>query len=525
MLSFPPFLKLTLRQLILLLATGSALISMINVFYAGYLTQRDLLVNNTLEANRVYAAKLADSAHHFIKNTQQRLEYAAKALAEHFDDPSQLAQEVERLRLQTEGFNSVVVVGKDGGIRAVSPESLQLKGVFLSTEGAKEALKEQKPLISKPYLSVANNLIIFVSQPIKDSNGQFLGYIGGTIHLQKQNALYNLLGEHYYQDGSYLYVLDQDGRILYHPDSQLIGQYSSSSSILQASAQHETGTLRIQDEQQHLNMLAGYASIPQTDWTIVAQRPEQATLLDLDPLMQDMLLKSIPVAVVSFIILYYLARLISLPLWQLAKQAQKMDAKEASEHIQKIRSWYFEAAQIKSALLMGLALLNQKIGNLAQDTMTDPLTGLQNRRGLGATLETWHEEHTPFSIISLDLDHFKQINDTYGHDAGDKVIKYLAQTMRESSRGNDVLCRTGGEEFVILLPRVDLEIAKRVAERLRVRMELADIPDLDINITLSFGVASWQPAGGQSIDEILKIADQALYTAKQEGRNRVVALQ
>jgi len=517
-------IPLTLRQLILLLAAGSALISMLNVFYASYLTQREVLINHALESNRVYAAKLADSTNNFLKSIQQRLAYSALSMTDRFDSEGFLLEETERLRLQSEAFNSVVIVGADGVLRAASPESMQLRGMRVTSEGAQQALKEQKPLISKPYLSIANNLVVFISHPVVSRDGQYLGYVGGAFHLQKQNALYSLLGEHHYRDGSYLYVVDSEGRVIYHPDEKKIGSHLKNHPAVEAVIHNKAGMMSVPKGSEP-EMLAGYAPVPLSGWGIIAQRPATASLFELDSLMQHTLLKSIPVMLIGLIVLYYLARFISLPLSQLARRAQSMDAKDAPEKIQQVRSWYFEATQLKSALLMGLAQLNQKIGNLALDAMTDPLTGLQNRRGLTATLDTWQEEHKLFSVIALDIDHFKRINDTHGHDAGDHVIKHLAQVMRESSRGNDVLCRSGGEEFVMLLPRVDLEIAKRVAERLRVRMELTDIPDLDINVTLSFGVACWVPTGEYSADEVLKMADQALYIAKQEGRNRVAAIQ
>ena len=159
--------------------------------------------------------------------------------------------------------------------------------------------------------------------------------------------------------------------------------------------------------------------------------------------------------------------------------------------------------------------------------MTDPLTGLQNRRGMQAALENWRAENRIFSVIALDIDDFKHVNDTYGHDVGDQVIKSLAQIMRESSRNHDVLCRTGGDEFAILLPRVDFDVATRIAERLRIRTELTPLHDLEADVTLhlSIGVSCWHPSTGQALEEVLQMADQALYTAKHQGKNQVVAMQ
>lgn len=518
--------SITLRQLVLLLAIGSAAISLLNVFYATYHTQQNVLINNTLETNQGYARKLADSTGYFLKGIQQRLAYTASVLGQRFEESAQLQSEADRLLLQEEGFNSVLVVDAGGTVRVASKEVERLKGSRLTSPGDLEALKERKPLISKPYLSAANNLVVFISQPIFDGKGQYLGYIGGTLYLQKHNALHSLVGKPNLQDGSALYVMDRDGYVLYHSDPSNIGTQQSNL-ITETARRQESGSLTLASasNDKEKEMLAGYAKVALSDWTVVAQRPAKAALANLDDLMLNMLLDTLPMALLGLAVFYYLARLISLPLSQLAQNASSMDAKDAPERIQQVSSWYFEATHLKSAILMGLALLNQKLNTLAHDSMTDPLTNLQNRRGMTTTLESWQSEHKAFSIILLDIDQIKEINDAYGHEAGDNVIKHLAQLMQESSRGHDVLCRIGGDEFAILLPRVDLEVAKRVAERLRVRVEVSEVNDLDdIQLTLSLGVASWEPTSGLNMEEILQKADQALYAAKHEGRNQVAAV-
>jgi diguanylate cyclase (GGDEF)-like protein len=127
---------------------------------------------------------------------------------------------------------------------------------------------------------------------------------------------------------------------------------------------------------------------------------------------------------------------------------------------------------------------------------------------------------TPFSVVALDIDHFKRVNDTYGHTIGDQVIQGVAQLMRDCSRPSDILCRNGGEEFLILLPGVAPTEAAIVAERLRGRIEGRDISQVG-HITVSAGVAQW-PAAGPDVAQAFHAADAALYAAKQQGRNRVV---
>lgn len=169
--------------------------------------------------------------------------------------------------------------------------------------------------------------------------------------------------------------------------------------------------------------------------------------------------------------------------------------------------------------MIGISLLQKKIGKLKFEAQTDPMTGLYNRRGLATTLEPISQLGQHFSAIALDIDHFKMINDSYGHDVGDEVIKQLALQIRDSSRDTDILCRSGGEEFLMLLPGISRDVAGQVASRLRHNVETMVIADVR-PITISLGVAHWDGENG-SPEDALKQADEALYRAKQQGRNRV----
>jgi diguanylate cyclase (GGDEF)-like protein len=167
---------------------------------------------------------------------------------------------------------------------------------------------------------------------------------------------------------------------------------------------------------------------------------------------------------------------------------------------------------------LGIRLLHQRIGKLNLDAQTDPLTGLHNRRGLTFALEMLGSDGRSFAVIALDIDHFKRINDTHGHDVGDTVIQQMAGLMKTCSRDADILCRSGGEEFLMLLPNTTLDSALLVAERLRTCVELEQIPVVG-HITVSLGIAVW-PMHASDIERVLKLADAALYRAKQHGRNR-----
>ncbi len=173
--------------------------------------------------------------------------------------------------------------------------------------------------------------------------------------------------------------------------------------------------------------------------------------------------------------------------------------------------------------------LRDNFQNSIEMAITDQLTGLHNRRYLESHLATLAEQAQargrPLAVMILDIDFFKAVNDTYGHDAGDDVLREFATRIRRSIRGIDLACRYGGEEFVVVMPETDLRVAGLVAERLRAAVAgepfAIENGARRIDVTLSIGIATFG-GGDDAIAAVLKRADQALYRAKHDGRNRVV---
>ncbi len=162
--------------------------------------------------------------------------------------------------------------------------------------------------------------------------------------------------------------------------------------------------------------------------------------------------------------------------------------------------------------------------------ITDPLTGLYNRRYMESHLATLvgqaGETGRSLSLLVLDIDHFKAVNDTHGHDVGDEVLREFSGRVRRAVRGIDLVCRLGGEEFVVVMPETDLAHGIGVGERIRQAIATeafaCDENGAALNITVSIGIAAIEHAEDTS-DSLLKRADRALYAAKREGRNRVVS--
>ena len=180
--------------------------------------------------------------------------------------------------------------------------------------------------------------------------------------------------------------------------------------------------------------------------------------------------------------------------------------------------------------LAGLTLDNTQLREtLCQEAIRDPLTGLFNRRFmqevLTGELRRVERYSLPLAVAMLDLDHFKRINDNFGHDAGDEALRQLSVLLQAKVRGSDIACRYGGEEFILILPEVSLSIALERMEELR-----NELKDLVIKnegrelsrLTISIGIAVY-PEHGSNGEALLKAADEALYRAKRTGRDQVIA--
>ncbi|MBD9579277.1 GGDEF domain-containing protein [Pseudomonas sp. PDM23] len=510
---------LTLRMLILVFVLLAALATLGNSLVVAYNVQRTALIHSTLEANRAYAAKVASSIREFLGSARRNLAYSSGILANHFDEPPILHAEAMRLQAQDAFFNSIIIVDASGKVLQAYPDSLQIVGTTLRSEAVKEALSLKQPKISQAYESIAGNLVVLISQPITSPSGEYLGLVGGSVYILKPSVLHSIIGSHFQQEGTFAFVADANHRLLHHPVRERVGEVVNHSSTIEAALRGESGSMEVLNYQ-GVPMLAGYAQVPEANWAVVAQQPRDLSLSPLNLLMKDMLLGLIPASLLGVLAIWVGTLLITRPLRQLALSAEQLSNPETPRELQGIKTWYREAAAIRKALLTGVGLMQQKLGQLSQEAQSDALTGLANRRALGVALDALEQSGVAYSVLAVDIDHFKRVNDTWGHDAGDEALRRIAAVLRDSSRAGDLACRAGGEEFVLLLPQTSLETATGIAERIRETVALTQIPQVGL-VTLSIGVAD---LGALAVtpEAVLKLADQRLYSAKQSGRNRVV---
>ncbi len=181
------------------------------------------------------------------------------------------------------------------------------------------------------------------------------------------------------------------------------------------------------------------------------------------------------------------------------------------------------AGTVFGMMLAQINLLRRKLGEMAY---TDPLTGITNRIQFNRFLETEMEKTQRyggvFSIIFFDIDHFKAINDEYGHLTGDRILRELTERVHQVNRSSDIFARYGGEEFIILATATDLHGAKLHAERLRSEIS-ESVFSSNVHVTCSFGVTGFDPEN-DTATSLINRADSAMYAAKHAGRNRVVAV-
>ena len=269
-------------------------------------------------------------------------------------------------------------------------------------------------------------------------------------------------------------------------------------------------------------MLGTLKHIPQTPWAVVSEVSSEAAFSDVRHFRNVALLVIFGLLVVVAAGAYWLGHIIVRPLERLAEGAAEVSTGDLDVDLPDTGGG--EVGALTTVFNHMVRRLREGREELQRLSVTDGLTGLTNHRSMMQRLkeETLRAERNkrPFSIIMADVDHFKAFNDTFGHPAGDEVLKRVAALLRESTRTIDCVARYGGEEFAIVLPETEGAGALEVAERMRKRVEAE--PFAKRAITLSIGIAEF-PRDGRSLESLVAAADRALYRAKGGGRNRICA--
>ncbi|WP_434642015.1 diguanylate cyclase [Klebsiella sp. I138] len=512
-----PRKKLHLRTLMLMLSVGGILLTSMLLLSALTVFQKGNIEDRLLENNLAYARKLADTTDRYLVTAQRELAYSASQITA-LNDIEHLKNEAERLRLQSGFFNSVVVVNSEAVIAAASPESLNLVGVKLHSDASRRAIAGKKVFISEPFVSAAGNYVVFISQPLFNHAGHYIGYIGGSIYLQKESMLSDILKMHFYEKTTDVSVINNDGKVIFNRDPALVGTgFNSVPGLKEQIVREQNGHFFGDDKSE--GSLVGYASLKQADWKVIISGTTESVSRILMQTVVNSFWFTLAIILLTVTVVTIFAARISTPLEKLAEFTRAEDGEATVKKLANINVWYKEAERLKEALSLHLLIMTRRVNALSDETMTDTLTGLYNRKGFSTLLKQYDRlgEHC---VIAIDIDHFKSVNDRYGHEGGDAVLMTFSEKLRNLCASEHVVCRFGGEEFVVLLPYTNLNAAAATAEYIRTEIANADFPYVG-KVTISLGVAGFSD-NENDVYTVLRKADLALYEAKHSGRNRVM---
>lgn len=514
--------KTSLLTVLIALAVASVVIGFSNALFAGYLVQKAQVITTVLDSNRAYAEKLAEVIDLYVDAQHRQLQAAVPRLAEMPTVPS--SGDLSPIIGPAQGVSAVLLADAVGTITArFGPTPTPLAAVDTLAALGVNQLRAGEWVMPCCLANTAFGALTLV-EPIMGPAATPKGFVAAVVILERGSRLDRLVGRHAYADGTSVYLVNVAGQVLYHhgdggPDAGLI---ASLRAALAPGA--PSGAVDLQDASGS-RMLVGYAAMTRGKWAVVVQRPLDQALSPVKTLLGESLRFAIPAVGLTLLLVCVLAYAIARPLARLARAMDSAGAvSQDGARALSMRTWYFEADRLRQALAATVAQHRQEVGRLNTESMTDPMTGLRNRRAMRQRIDMLVAAGSPFAVIALDLDHFKQINDTHGHPAGDQVLIAVARALEEDVRQQDSPFRVGGEEFVVLVPVSSATAARLAAERLRKRVAGAAMPPGVGPVTVSVGVALW-PQQGASPQAVIQRADQALYQSKQAGRDRVTLWQ
>lgn len=463
--------------------------------------------------------------------------------------PQEIDGFLRRFADSDEEFTNAVFVSPRGNIVAgsLSSSTLSLADRAYFVDAARGVPSVSSVLTSR----LSGKRIIAFASPVSSADGTFRGVIVATVQIAVLN---NLMEEVNPRTGGRTYLLTRSGVLITNPAGNRPA--NGSAGVLPANGPSPEVERPLVDHDGHLMndeilrravhqqasttsyvnytgkpVLGSYIWVKNGAWLLVYETPLSRVLASYRQYI-GVLLGGVAVVVLILVpILLWSARSIERPLAVLETLSVQMRAQEFNIDCdgsvpgnapREIRSLSLAFCQMARKI-------KETVGMLERLATTDVLTGLANRRlflqEAPRLVEVSERAGSPCSLLMIDIDHFKEINDTYGHESGDIVLTEISSVLSQTIRDSDIVARVGGEEFAIVAPNSSLNAAADLGERIRSAVEMRGItlPDTVVYRTVSVGVAEYRSEiHKKGIDDVLAAADRALYVAKDSGRNRVV---
>lgn len=501
------------------LVTSSMLLILMVVFVTEYYVDRQNLVERALEENYANARKLSVLTNDIFLSMEDTLTAREQDIIDNWEDPEKLTNVLNSIQLSNANFNSVSLIDAEGVGRATYPD-LGIIGKYVDSEGVRTGIKIKRDFISEPYMGANGKLMLIVSVAIYEED-TYLGMLSGLVWLREYNFLTRLLEETYGTDTVRVSVFDTSGKYIFHRNDEWIGTEVQENQATRDLSNNISGAGEIKDRTDTY-FYAGYTNVPINNWSIISMTPKRDVLEPVEKSSIQAFLAVLPVFIGSMVLLVLLILFVTRPLNRIANIDYQQPLAEILEDTRQIKSPYEEVENVKEMIISFAESQQDLIERLELLAITDPLTGLSNRRHFNSMKRFIEENQEAFGYLIFDIDHFKKVNDTYGHVLGDQVLVRLAHIMRETMPETSLSARLGGEEFGVILQDTTPEETYETAEVLRKTIENENFPKVG-RITVSVG-AGYLDCKDYNTEKFLEEVDQQLYKAKEGGRNRTESL-
>ncbi len=466
-------------------------------------------------------------------------------------DPATIRQTLERLQSSYPDYAWIGYATPDGTVRAATQgmlegQSVQARPWFQDgLKGPAVGDVHEAKLLAKLLGPSPNNepfRFVDVAAPVRDDAGRVVGVIG--VHLSwtwADETRQSILASQPQAGGKSIWILSGDGTMLLGPD---IGSRPFPEDRIQAMRQGKAGAF--EDEAGQESMLTGFAvaegyrDYPGLNWIVISRQPDSVAFAATRGIVWMIMGLGCAIAAIGLVCALLIAKGVVRPLQTIIEAANRIGRDPTISQLPRVTG-SLEIVQLSSALRSLLrragAAEQQVIATSTQHEKdvtalrhlaeTDALSGLLNRRGFNLLADDafnlYRRYQRPLAVLILDIDFFKAVNDTYGHAAGDAVIRTIGATLMKTLRASDKVARFGGEEFVVLVHEVDTGGIITVAQNLRRVVEALTIDHQEhrISVTISVGGAIARHSDAD-VQAVIERADAALYMAKTAGRNRVV---
>ena len=522
----------SIKSRIVGLALLATLIPSLGMAWISYVQNRAALTDKITEELQSASAQTAREIDLWLK---ERL-YEVRVFASSYE----VTENIERAR-QTDGggqagarlngyltsvgerfpdYNELLVIDRQGQRLATSaehPGDVHLPPGWLDRVAADQAVIGEAywdEQLGQPLMTVA--------VPVTAADRTFVGALVANVNYRTVLTILLVFAP---GESGNLYVIAPDGTAIVSSgaDARPIAERKLTFATTELLFASEGSPVTYADRDGN-EVIGALKRVPRLDWAVVAEIPAKEAYAQVEQLRDVTALLVTGLLVVVGFIAYRLGLLIVRPLDRLTAGAAEVAAGDLAVDLPVGKGEVGYLTEVFNGMVDRLREGRQQLEHLV---VTDPLTGISNRRHLMETLESEmrraSRSKTPLAILMADVDRFKKFNDTHGHIAGDEALKAIAEVLQEATRGIDRVARYGGEEFLVVLPETGMDGAVRAAERIHERLDQRSVAvgEQSVTVTLSTGVAEF-PTDGDSPESLIASADAALYQAKRDGRNRVV---